>query len=110
MSALAADRMARPAATIATDQDARAGDADEEIFGALAQHAIQCYTQNQIAGAAQATGGNARAQDMRRKTVQRGIAGRKALENDADFAPFGANLTTASARISPARARSPSAP
>ena len=29
---------------------------DEETFGTLAQHAIQCYTQNQIAGAAQATG------------------------------------------------------
>ena len=43
-----------------------AGDADEEAFGTLAQHAIQCYTQNQIAGAAQATGRDARAQDMRR--------------------------------------------
>ncbi|MGO4781784.1 hypothetical protein AB4084_40490, partial [Lysobacter sp. 2RAB21] len=58
-----------------------AGDADEKAFRALAQHAIQCYTQNQIAGAAQATGGNAREQDIRGKAVERGIAGREALEN-----------------------------
>jgi hypothetical protein len=60
-----------------------AGDADEEAFGALAQQAIQCYTQNQIASAAQATGGNARAQDMRRKTIQRGMSGRQTFEDDA---------------------------
>ncbi len=32
------------------------GDADEDTAGTPAQQAIQCYTQNQIAGAAQATG------------------------------------------------------
>jgi len=62
-----------------------AGDADEKALGTLAQQAIQCYTQNEIPGAAQATGGNARGQDMRRKTVQRGISRREALKDHSSF-------------------------
>jgi uncharacterized membrane protein YebE (DUF533 family) len=59
--------------------------ADEQALGALAQQAIQCYTQNQIASAAQATRGNARAQDMCGKRVERGIAGRQTFQDHSGF-------------------------
>ena len=59
------------------------GDPDEQLSGALTQHAIQCYTQNEIAGAAQATGRDARQMRVGRQGIEGGIAGRQAFEDDA---------------------------
>ena len=63
-------------------------DTDEDAAGSLAQQAIQCYTQNEIAGAAQATGRDPRKRLARRKVVEGGVAGREAFEDDGLRAVF----------------------
>jgi hypothetical protein len=59
-----------------------AGNTDEEMVGPLAQHAIQCYTQNEIAGAAQATGRDARKPCRCDQGIEEGIAGGEPLQDD----------------------------
>ena len=60
-----------------------ARNADEQVPRPLTQQAIQCYTQNQIAGAAQATGRNARDQDAGGiAAVEGGTARRQSFEDD----------------------------
>jgi hypothetical protein len=46
-------------------------DTNENAAGSLAQQAIQCYTQNQIAGAAQATGRDPRKWDTLGKVIEK---------------------------------------
>jgi len=57
-------------------------DTDEDAAGSLAQQAIQCYTQNEIAGAAQATGRDPRKRRAVGQVVKGGVAGREAFQND----------------------------
>jgi hypothetical protein len=57
-------------------------DTDEDAAGSLAQQAIQCYTQNEIAGAAQATGRDPRKWETLGKVIERRNTGCEAFEDD----------------------------